>query len=709
MADTPPHPRSTPPRPSLPGRQRTPEGPSTPERPGWKVDPSPDGRGAPPEKNDSTSPVRRPRILIVILIALTLNYGLALLLGPHAASRDRVPYSPTFVEQVKAGNVKDISSQDLAIQGDFKNNVAVTDDNNKTKQITRFSTEVPAFADQKQLDALLQKNNVEVNAKPPDSGPGFLTQLLLGFGPTILLVLLFVLLMRRASSAGGGPGGIMGNFGRSQARRSETGDVRVSFQDVAGIDEAREELTEIVDFLKEPERYARLGARIPRGVLLSGLPGTGKTLLARAVAGEAGVPFFSISASEFVEAIVGVGASRVRDLFKQAKEAAPAIVFIDELDAIGRSRTSGSGFSGGHDEREQTLNQILTEMDGFEAGTGVIVLAATNRPEILDAALLRPGRFDRRVAVQSPDREGRKRILEVHTRGKPLGEDVDLAQLASTTPGMVGADLANLCNEAALLAARRDHERIVEADFTDALEKVILGAERRIIMRDSDRERTAYHEAGHALVGMLTPGSDPVRKVSIIPRGMALGVTLSTPENDRFSYDREYLLGRIKLALGGRAAELLVYGETTTGAESDIQQLTQIARQMVGRWGMSEAVGPVAVIPSASSGPLMPGVSETSERTQETVDAEVRRIVEGAESDVLVLLGEHREQLDAMVAALMEHETLDQADAYASVGIESPVDTEVPLVKASVPDQAVSSNGGAGEAGVSTGPEPTPA
>jgi cell division protease FtsH len=512
-----------------------------------------------------------------------------------------------------------------------------------------------------------------VNAKPPDTGPGFLVQLLLGFGPTILLVLLFVMLMRRAAGGAGGPGGIMGNFGRAQARRGEATTGRVSFADVAGIDEAKEELTEIVDFLKEPEKYARLGARIPRGVLLSGMPGTGKTLLARAVAGEAGVPFFSISASEFVEAIVGVGASRVRDLFKQAKEEAPAIVFIDELDAIGRSRTSGSGFSGGHDEREQTLNQILTEMDGFEAGTGVIVLAATNRPEILDAALLRPGRFDRRVVVQPPDRDGRRKILEVHTRG-----DVDLAQLASSTPGMVGADLANLCNEAALLAARRGHERIGESDFTDALEKVILGAERRILMSDDDRRRTAYHEAGHALVGMLTPGADPVRKVSIIPRGMALGVTLSTPDNDRFSYDRNYLMGRIKVALGGRGAELVVYGETTTGAESDIQQLTQIARQMVGRWGMSDAVGPVAVIPSASNGPLLPGVSETSERTQETIDAEVRSIVEGAEADVVELLTAEREKLDAMVEALMEQETLDHDAAYASVGLVPPPEMNAP-------------------------------
>jgi cell division protease FtsH len=616
--------------------------------------------------------MRNPRIIFVILLALLANFFLFSVLAPKAPSRTRVPYSPQFLSQVTENNVKDVSSQELALQGDFKSKVKIDG-----KDVERFKTEIPAFADQKELDKLLQTHNVEVNAKPPDAGPGFLTQVLLGFGPTILLVLLFVFLMRRAAAGGaGGPGGIMGQFGRAQARRGEDSLVRVSFADVAGIDEAKAELSEIVDFLREPDKYARLGARIPRGVLLSGMPGTGKTLLARAVAGEAGVPFFSISASEFVEAIVGVGASRVRDLFKQAKDAAPAIVFIDELDAIGRSRSAGGGFSGGHDEREQTLNQILTEMDGFEPGAGVIVLAATNRPEILDSALLRPGRFDRRVAVQPPDRDGRRRILEVHTRGKPLADDIDLAQLASTTPGMVGADLANLCNEAALLAARRGNERIGAADFTDALEKVILGAERKIVMLDSDRERTAYHEAGHALVGMLTPGADPVRKVSIIPRGMALGVTLSTPETDRFSYDRVYLMGRIKVALGGRGAELVVFGETTTGAESDIQQLTQIARQMVGRWGMSDAVGPVAVIPSAQNGPLLPGVSETSEHTQETVDEEVRRIVEEAEREVVELLTNERDKLDAMVAALMEHETLDHADAYASVGLEPPAEGE---------------------------------
>ena len=404
-------------------------------------------------------------------------------------------------------------------------------------------------------------------------------------------------------------------------------------------------------------------------MLLFGPPGTGKTLLARAVAGEARAAFFSIAASEFIEAIVGVGAARVRDLFAKAKEAAPAIIFIDELDAIGRSRQGSAGITGANDEREQTLDQILTEMDGFESTEAVVVLGATNRPEILDQALLRPGRFDRRVAVQPPDKAGRQKILQVHTRSMPLAEDVDLDALASTTPGMVGADLANLANEAALLAARRDHDQVHMADFTDALEKVLLGAPRGIVLSPEDRERTAYHESGHALVGMLTPGADPVRKVSIIPRGQALGVTLSTPDTDRVSYSREELDAKIKVSLGGRVAEETVYRDVTTGAESDLQQLTQIARSMVGRWGMSEKLGPRTLLPSDGQGPFLPGASETSPQTQWLIDEEVGRIVDDAHAEVTQLLTEHREQLDNLTHALLEAETLDGPDAYAAAGV----------------------------------------
>jgi cell division protease FtsH len=460
------------------------------------------------------------------------------------------------------------------------------------------------------------------------------------------------------------------SFGRSRARRVEAIDQPVTFRDVAGIDEAKEELTEIVDFLKSPDKYLRLGARIPRGVLLSGPPGTGKTLLARAVAGEAGVPFFQMSASEFVEMIVGVGASRVRDLFAQAKDAAPAIIFIDELDAVGRSRSAGGpNISGGHDEREQTLNQILTEMDGFDPRSGVIVIGATNRPEVLDPALLRPGRFDRLIIVQPPDRIGREAILRVHTRSVPLADDSDLDSIASSTPGMVGADLANLVNEAALLAARRGHDKVNKQDFSDALERIVLGAERKVMLTEEDRRRTAYHESGHAVIGMLTAGADPVRKVSIIPRGRALGVTFSAPDADRFNFDERHLIAQIKVALGGRAAEEIVFNDLTTGAESDIQQLTRIARFMVGRWGMSRAIGPIAVLPSDGMSALLPGVQETSEATQRLIDEEVRRIVEAAQAEVRAVLREHRANLDGLAAGLLEHETLDEVDAYAAAGL----------------------------------------
>ncbi|MGH2910266.1 MAG: ATP-dependent zinc metalloprotease FtsH, partial [Solirubrobacteraceae bacterium] len=460
-------------------------------------------------------------------------------------------------------------------------------------------------------------------------------------------------------------------LGRSRAKRYEHSEQRTTFADVAGIDEVKEELAEIVEFLRAPEPFRQLGAMIPKGVLLTGLPGTGKTLLARAVAGEAGVPFFSLSASEFIEMVVGVGASRVRDLFTQAKEAAPAIIFIDELDAVGRAR-GGGPMMGGHDEREQTLNQILSEMDGFSGSEGVVVLSATNRPEILDAALLRPGRFDRRITVNPPDRDGRAAILKVHTRSVPLADDVDLSQVAAQTPGMVGADLRNLVNEAALTAARHKHERVELADFTEALSRIILGAERRITISPQERERTAYHEAGHAVLGMVEPGADPVRKVSIVPRGRALGVTFQSPDADRYGYDAAYLRGRITGALGGRAAEELVYGDITTGAESDLEHVTRIARQMVGRWGMSEAIGPVSILPAPGQEQIvLAGSAEAlSETTRNLVESETRRIVDECYERALEKLRENRARLEALAEALLEQETLDQLDAYRVAGID---------------------------------------
>jgi cell division protease FtsH len=651
--------------------------PQTDERQGWRVEPAPDGRGAPPAPKPPMIPRNRKWIALIVAL-LALNFIAAFMTG-GPEKRTQIPYSPFFLQQVQSGNVQEISSRGETIQGDLKKDAKFTPPGGKAKNVDLFKTEVPSFVDTTDLTKQLESKGVVVNAEPPDAGRSFLATLFLGFGPTILLVALFIWLMRR--QLGGGSGGVLGGFGRSTARRVSPGEGnRVTFDDVAGIDEAEGELIEIVDFLKNPQKYMSLGARIPRGVLLYGAPGTGKTLLARAVAGEAEAAFFSASASEFVEAIVGVGASRVRDLFKQAKEAAPAIIFVDELDAIGRSRSGNvGGLSGGNDEREQTLNQILTEMDGFAPQDNVIVLGATNRPEVLDPALLRPGRFDRRIAVQPPDRPGRVKILEIHTRSVPLDGEVDLEQIAASTPGMTGADLALLVNEAALFAARRGHDRVRQNDFTDAIEKIILGTERQVVMTQADRERTAYHESGHALVGMLTPGTDPVRKISIIPRGQALGVTLSTPESDRYGYEREELIAKIKVALGGRAAERVVYGETTTGAESDLQQLTQIARGMVGRWGMSDVIGPVAV-EGRHDGMLLPGAAEVSENTQQLIDQEVRRIVEDAERETVALLANERHRLEALARALLERETLDQPDAYEIAGVDMParVEAEAP-------------------------------
>jgi cell division protease FtsH len=587
-------------------------------------------------------------------------------LGP--AARVRVPYLPTFINQVEAGNVKSIASRGDSIQGEFRRAVTYPSKPAKDSQSsTHFTTHVPAFADTSTLTQALAKHGVTVDAEPVDTGAPLWEKLLLGLLPTLLLVGLLIWFLRRGTRAAGGAGGVFG-MGRAKARRADPEQIRVTFDDVAGIDEAKAELAEIVDFLQNPDRYRRLGGRLPRGVLLTGPPGTGKTLLARAVAGQAKVPFFTMSASEFIEMIVGVGASRVRDLFAQAKEAAPAIVFIDELDAIGRRR-GGLGFaSGGSEEREQTLNQILTEMDGFDSSTGIVVLAATNRPDVLDAALLRPGRFDRRVHVAPPDKNGRRDILKVHTRSLPLGDDVDLERLASTTPGMVGADLANLANEAALTAARRNHDRVTMRDFTDSLERIVLGAARKLLMSEEDRRRTAYHEAGHALVGMLTPHADPVRKVSIIPRGRALGVTFSAPDADRLNYDKDTLVARIHVALAGRAAEELVFGNHTTGAESDLEQVTAITRHMVGRWGMSDVIGPLVTF-AAGEEAFVPGAQIASSDTQRLVDQEARRIAVDAEKDVYDLLAEHRDKLDALASALLEHETLDEHDAYEAAGV----------------------------------------
>jgi|HubBroStandDraft_2_1064218.scaffolds.fasta_scaffold00201_16 cell division protease FtsH len=660
----------SPPSLDRPGGERSEAHPPLPrDKRGWQVSPAPDGRGMPEHANPGKPPHRMRGFWYFVLALIAINWLSVLFFQPSTGEeRVTVPFSPYFLAQVKAGTVSTISSKGDTIQGKFKTKLRYPESDKKAKPTKEFATQVPTFWNGSQLSALLQEKGVRINAESTTTSESLLEEILLGFGPTLLIVGIFFLIFRRAAKAGGGMGAL-GSFGKSQARRVDPEKIRVTFDDVAGIDEAKTELSEIVDFLRNPDRYGSLGGRMPHGVLLSGAPGTGKTLLARAVAGEAHAAFFSISASEFIEAIVGVGASRVRDLFAKAKEAAPAIIFIDELDAIGRSRQGQVSVTGANDEREQTLDQILTEIDGFESSQAVIVLAATNRPDVLDPALLRAGRFDRRVTVQAPDRKGRVEILEVHTRSIPLDDDVDLEALAASMPGMVGADIANLANEAALLGARRQHKKVKMSDLTDSLEKIMLGSPRGLLLEPADRERTAYHESGHALVGMLTPGADPVRKVSIIPRGMALGVTLSTPDSDRVSYSLEELQAKIRVALGGRVAEEVVYGKITTGAESDIQQLTMIARQMVGRWGMSEAIGPIAVLPEEGQGMFLPGASETSQETQRVVDAEVHALVENAHQEVTQLLEEHRDQLEGLAQALLKAETLDAPAAYAAAGV----------------------------------------
>ena len=634
------------------------------KRPLWKVE------GARPERRLTrmTDDRGRPRLSFwtVLAIALVVNWFVSSVMM-HGASRTEIPYT-FFRAQVEAGNVSEITSTEDAVEGRFKAEVKYPPGKDGAA-VQRFSTHRPSFADD-DLFKLLSDKGVVVNAKSPP-GPSFLERLLIGFGPTLLLLGLIFFASRRMG-AGGGLGGL-GGIGKSKAQRydPEAGK-RVTFADVAGIDDVEDEVAEIVDFLKNPERYRRLGATVPKGVLLSGPPGTGKTLLARALAGEADVPFFSVSASEFIEMIVGVGASRVRDLFEQAKKAAPAIIFIDELDAIGRAR-GGSASVGGHDEREQTLNQILTEMDGFTGTEGVVVLGATNRPEILDSALLRPGRFDRRLTISPPDQAGRRAILDVHVRKVPLADDVDLNVVASSTPGMVGAELKNLINEAAILAARRGEQQVSLADFNDALEKIVLGTARRVVMPAEERRRTAYHEGGHALLGMLTPGADPVRKISIIPRGHALGVTFQSPEADRYGYSKSYLVGRLAGALGGRAAEQLIYGEVSTGAESDLEQATRIARQMVGRWGMSPALGPMSVLPGPGQEPVFGfDGNGPSPATRELLDTEVRRLLDEAATDAEKTLSVHRSNLDALVEALLKAETLDAEEAYRAAGIARP-------------------------------------
>ena len=619
------------------------------------------------------------RAWISFLLILLVNFFLVRYLFPSGDSPVKVPYT-LFKQEVNKGNVERIYSRGESLTGRFRTPVRypLTPDTTsrlrpqEPRDVTTFATTLPAFLDPG-LEALLIEHNAVISAEPIQGTGNPIITFLLGMGPALLLILFYVWLYRRAARQGGGlAGGMIGGLGKSSARRfDQEAEGKITFDDVAGIDEAENELVEIVDFLRDPAKYTRLGGTAPKGVLLIGAPGTGKTLLARAVAGEAGVPFFSMSASEFVEMIVGVGAARVRDLFKQAREHAPAIIFIDELDSIGRAR--GQVAIGGSSEQEQTLNQILTEMDGFSSRQGIIVLAATNQPDVLDKALLRPGRFDRRVVVNLPDKRGREEILKVHTRQVPLAVDASLGEIAAATPGLSGADLRNLVNEAALLAARREQNTVRQVDFLDALEKIVLGPERPILMSLHDRERIAYHEGGHAILGLVVPGADPVHRVTIVPRGQALGVTYQRPDSDRYNYPEAYLRARIIGMLGGRAAEEVVFGTKTTGAENDIEQATQLARGMVTRWGMSERLGMVQLAPrdnpylSAMGG--MGGARPFSEETARAIDAEVLRIISDSHEEAQQRLRENRKPLDALAEALLARETLDEAEILEVTGL----------------------------------------
>jgi len=582
-------------------------------------------------------------LVISLMMVLLFN-----LFNKPQTMKDKIPYSE-FLSYVEKGEISSVVIQGNEISGQFLDG----------RKFQSFTPEDP------ELVRILRDKGVKISAQPPEDSPWYMTVLISWF-PMLLLIGVWIFFMRQMQSGGGKAL----SFGKSRARlMNETGH-RVTFDDVAGIEEAKDELEEIIEFLRDPKKFTRLGGRIPKGVLLMGAPGTGKTLLARAIAGEAGVPFFSISGSDFVEMFVGVGASRVRDLFVQGKKNAPCIIFIDEIDAVGRHR--GAGLGGGHDEREQTLNQLLVEMDGFESNEGVILIAATNRPDVLDPALLRPGRFDRQVVVPVPDIRGREQILRVHVRKIPLAAGVDLAVVARGTPGFSGADLENLVNEAALMAARQNKEIVELADLETAKDKVLMGAERKsMIISEEEKHNTAYHEAGHALVARLTPETDPIHKVTIIPRGRALGLTQQLPLDEKHTYRREFLIGNLIMLLGGRAAEELVLHQMTTGAGNDIERATELARKMVCEWGMSDVLGPLTFGKKDEQiflGREIAQHRDYSEKTAQQIDGEVRRLVVEAYKQAKELLGRHMETLHRLASTLLEKETLDGPEIEAIVG-----------------------------------------
>ena len=581
-------------------------------------------------------------LLIGVMMILLFN-----LLGTQKKGETEIIFSE-FMDRLNAGEVEEVTMKGSVITGQLKD----------AKKFKTYAAEYP------ELVRTLREKNVKITVKPEEQNPWY-WNLFFSYGPIILLIVLWVLFMRQMQT--GGNKAL--SFGKAKAKMVSEKAVKVTFADVAGIEEAKAEVQEIIDFLKDPQKFQKLGGKIPKGVLLVGAPGTGKTLLARAIAGEAGVPFFSISGSDFVEMFVGVGASRVRDLFEQAKKTAPCIIFIDEIDAVGRHR--GAGLGGGHDEREQTLNQLLVEMDGFEANQGVIIIAATNRPDVLDPALLRPGRFDRQVIVPQPDVKGRLEIIKVHTKNIPVDENVNLEEIARGTPGFTGADLENLANEAALLAARKGKSKVEKSDFEAAKDKVLMGVERKsMIISEEEKKNTAFHEAGHALVAKLTPGTDPLHKVSIIPRGRALGVTQQLPIDDKYTYSKDYLMKALTVLLGGRAAEEIALKHTTTGAGNDLERATDLARKMVTEWGMSDKLGPLTFGKKEEQiflGREIARHKDYSEKTAVDIDEEVKRIVLDAYATAKTLLLENSELLDIFAKALLERETMDGPEIEALI------------------------------------------
>jgi cell division protease FtsH len=617
----------------------------------------------PQEGPEGPSWRRASRTLLFWVLLLLLSISIFQFFNRSRRQEETITYTE-FRQQLQEGNVSQVNIIDKDIHGELKD-LATKVEGGKVKEFEKFYVHIPF--EMPELLAELENLEVTINAEPKTVN---WFSLLLGGLPWILLFGIWFIIFRQMQ---GGPKGVF-SFGKSKAKLLTQDRPKVTFADVAGADEAKEELQEVIEFLKDPARFQRLGGRIPKGALLLGAPGTGKTLLARAVAGEAGVPFFSMSGSDFVEMFVGVGASRVRDLFEQGKRNAPCIIFIDEIDAVGRHR--GAGLGGGHDEREQTLNQLLVEMDGFESNEGVILLAATNRPDVLDPALLRPGRFDRQIVVDIPDVKGREGILKVHTRKIPLSSDVDLTLLARGTPGLSGADLANLVNEAALLAARKNHNKVIMSDFDEAKDRVMMGMERKsLILSEEEKRSTAYHEAGHALVAKLIPGAEPVHKVTIVPRGRSLGVTHLLPRDEKHSWSREYLENLIAVKLGGRAAEKIVFNQFTTGAGGDIEDATRWARSMVCEWGMSERLGPVTFGKKEEEIFLGREIAKHRDYSEETailIDEEVKRIVEAQERRAEAILRANSDKLHRLAKALLEREILDSLEIDEILRMKKP-------------------------------------